>query len=141
MFKMIRAGIALWARRIEQHLLQAVVEHVARRARHLGPHHHQVALTIALPTHRHSQTPVQSPRTIDSDQPDFVNGLVKVHVKAILRKIGVQNRTQAAIWALSQAIPNALPGPAAHASRTAANVLTGDEVDGLSGSLPRSSTH
>src|SRR3954462_15314072 len=62
----------------EQHLLQAVVEHVAGRARHLGPHHHQLALTIALPTHRHSQTPVQSPSTIDSDQPDFVNGLLSV---------------------------------------------------------------
>src|SRR3954449_3588720 len=44
----------------EQHLLQAVVEHVARRARHLGPRHHQVALTIALPTHRHRQTPTRS---------------------------------------------------------------------------------
>src|SRR5215212_10645044 len=64
----------------EQHLLQAVVEHVARRARHLGPHHHQLALTIALPTHRHSQTPVQSPSTIDSDQPDFVNGLLAYDV-------------------------------------------------------------
>ena len=28
-------------------------------------------------------------------------GTVKVHVKAILRKIRVQNRTQAAIWAMS----------------------------------------
>src|SRR3954454_24485552 len=60
----------------DQHLLQPIVEHVTRRARHLGPHHHQVALTIALPTHRHSQTPVQSPRTTDSDQADFVNGLL-----------------------------------------------------------------
>src|SRR5262245_8273222 len=33
---------------------------------------------------------------------------VKVHVKAILRKIRVQNRTQAAIWALHhQTVPNA----------------------------------
>src|SRR3954470_4724797 len=61
----------------DQHLLQEVVEHVTRRARHLGPHHHQLALTIALPTHRHSQTPVQPPRTMDSDQPDFVNGLLR----------------------------------------------------------------
>src|SRR3954468_15365824 len=44
----------------DQHLLQAVVEHVARGARHLGPHHHQLALTIALPPHRHSQTPTRS---------------------------------------------------------------------------------
>src|SRR3954464_14359659 len=44
----------------DQHLLQAVVENVGGRARHLGPHHHQLALTIALPTHRHSQTPTRS---------------------------------------------------------------------------------
>ncbi len=31
---------------------------------------------------------------------DIMEATVKVHVKAILRKIGVQNRTQAAIWAL-----------------------------------------
>ncbi len=31
---------------------------------------------------------------------DIAEGTVKVHVKAILRKIKVQNRTQAAIWAL-----------------------------------------
>ena len=29
---------------------------------------------------------------------------VKVHVKAILRKIGVANRTQAAIWAMTNAV-------------------------------------
>jgi two-component system nitrate/nitrite response regulator NarL len=29
------------------------------------------------------------------------DGTVKVHLKAILKKIGVQNRTQAAVWALS----------------------------------------
>jgi two-component system, NarL family, nitrate/nitrite response regulator NarL len=59
---------------------------------------------------------------------DIAEATVKVHVKAILRKIGVQNRTQAAIWALSQDRPQALPGPAPHQSRTAANVLPGDEV-------------
>jgi DNA-binding NarL/FixJ family response regulator len=32
------------------------------------------------------------------------DGTVKVHLKAILKKIGVQNRTQAAIWAVSQGI-------------------------------------
>jgi two-component system, NarL family, nitrate/nitrite response regulator NarL len=31
---------------------------------------------------------------------DISDSTVKVHIKAILRKIGVQNRTQAAIWAL-----------------------------------------
>jgi two-component system nitrate/nitrite response regulator NarL len=33
---------------------------------------------------------------------------VKVHVKAILRKIGVANRTQAAIWATTNAVQIAL---------------------------------
>jgi DNA-binding NarL/FixJ family response regulator len=32
---------------------------------------------------------------------DIAEATVKVHVKAILRKIGVQNRTQAAIWAIN----------------------------------------
>jgi two-component system nitrate/nitrite response regulator NarL len=31
---------------------------------------------------------------------------VKVHVKAILRKIRVRNRTQAAIWAMHNGIPS-----------------------------------
>ena len=33
---------------------------------------------------------------------DAAEATVKVHIKAILRKIGVKNRTQAAIWALNQ---------------------------------------
>ena len=32
---------------------------------------------------------------------DIAEATVKVHVKAILRKIRVQNRTQAAIWAMN----------------------------------------
>jgi two-component system nitrate/nitrite response regulator NarL len=39
-------------------------------------------------------------------QVDAAEATVKVHVKAILRKIGVQNRTQAAIWALNQGAPH-----------------------------------
>jgi two-component system nitrate/nitrite response regulator NarL len=35
---------------------------------------------------------------------DIAEATVKVHVKAILRKIRVQNRTQAAIWGLNNAI-------------------------------------
>jgi two-component system nitrate/nitrite response regulator NarL len=51
---------------------------------------------------------------------EICEGTVKIHLKAILKKIGVQNRTQAAIWAVSQGIkhvgplhrdgPNPLPG-------------------------------
>jgi len=40
---------------------------------------------------------------------DIAEATVKVHVKAILRKIGVQNRTQAAIWGMSN---GSLPRPA-----------------------------
>lgn len=39
---------------------------------------------------------------------DIVEATVKVHIKAILRKIRVQNRTQAAIWAVSRLDP--VPG-------------------------------
>ena len=35
---------------------------------------------------------------------DIAEATVKVHVKAILRKIGVHNRTQAAIWAMSNGL-------------------------------------
>jgi two-component system, NarL family, nitrate/nitrite response regulator NarL len=34
------------------------------------------------------------------------DGTVKVHLKAILKKIGAQNRTQAAIWALNHGVAN-----------------------------------
>lgn len=36
---------------------------------------------------------------------DIAEATVKVHVKAILRKIRVQNRTQAAIWGMNHALP------------------------------------
>jgi two-component system nitrate/nitrite response regulator NarL len=36
---------------------------------------------------------------------DIAEATVKVHVKSILRKIGVHNRTQAAIWAMSNRSP------------------------------------
>src|SRR3954468_4616376 len=72
---------------------------------------------------------------------DLAEATVKVHVKAILRKIGVRNRTQAAIWALSQNRPQALPGPAPHQSRTASDVLPGEEVNGFSGPGPRCTPH
>jgi DNA-binding NarL/FixJ family response regulator len=45
---------------------------------------------------------------------DIAEATVKVHIKAILRKIRVQNRTQAAIWALSNEsqmhLETAIPG-------------------------------
>jgi len=36
---------------------------------------------------------------------DIAEATVKVHVKAILRKIRVQNRTQAAIWGMNNVLP------------------------------------
>ncbi len=41
---------------------------------------------------------------------DITEATVKVHVKAILRKIGVTNRTQAAMWA-SQRLPHRIGAP------------------------------
>jgi len=49
---------------------------------------------------------------------DIAESTVKVHLKAILRKIGARNRTQAAIWAIDRcrsapSAPNTLAAPAA----------------------------
>lgn len=43
-----------------------------------------------------------------ANQLDVAEATVKVHLKSILRKIGVQNRTQAAIWALGHGMGPAL---------------------------------
>jgi two-component system nitrate/nitrite response regulator NarL len=45
---------------------------------------------------------------------------VKVHLKSILRKLGVSNRTQAAIWAVNRAGPLAAPLSAGHLSTSTA---------------------
>ena len=67
---------------------------------------------------------------------DIAEATVKVHVKAILRKIGVRNRTQAAIWALSQDGPHT-----SHLSQTTSDVLSGGEANGFSGPAPRCTPH
>jgi two-component system, NarL family, nitrate/nitrite response regulator NarL len=41
-----------------------------------------------------------APNKVIAQRLNITEATVKVHVKAILRKIGVQNRTQAAIWAI-----------------------------------------
>lgn len=44
------------------------------------------------------------PNKVISRHRDITEATVKVHVKAILRKLNVQNRTQAAIWAINHGI-------------------------------------
>lgn len=46
------------------------------------------------------------PNKIIAYRLDISEATVKVHVKAILRKLTVQNRTQAAIWAVNQGLVN-----------------------------------
>ena len=45
-----------------------------------------------------------SPNKVIAGRLDISEATVKVHVKAILRKLGAQNRTQAAIWAVNNGI-------------------------------------
>ncbi|WP_300595916.1 response regulator transcription factor [Erythrobacter sp.] len=45
-----------------------------------------------------------SPNKVIAGHLDISEATVKVHVKAILRKLGAQNRTQAAIWAVKNGI-------------------------------------
>jgi two-component system nitrate/nitrite response regulator NarL len=56
------------------------------------------------------------------------DGTVKIHLKAILKKIGVRNRTQAAIWALSHGMRDIGP---CHDS----NPLCGASLHGASGTV------
>lgn len=51
---------------------------------------------------------------------------VKVHIKSILRKIGVKNRTQAAIWAISRGVLQTADAPVSAVA--AAGVPAGDRV-------------
>jgi len=51
------------------------------------------------------------PNKVISRQLGISEATVKVHVKAILRKVGVQNRTQAAIWAVGEKLPSASTQP------------------------------
>lgn len=44
------------------------------------------------------------PNKVISRMLEISEATVKVHVKAVLRKLGVQNRTQAAIWAVNRGI-------------------------------------
>jgi two-component system, NarL family, nitrate/nitrite response regulator NarL len=58
------------------------------------------------------------PNKIIARQFDITEATVKVHIKAILRKISVRNRTQAAVWAHSH-LTNTVHGPIANGSSRA----------------------
>ena len=52
---------------------------------------------------------------------DIAEATVKVHIKAILRKVQVQNRTQAAIWGVNHAFLAQAPNTSLAPSSTSAN--------------------
>jgi two-component system nitrate/nitrite response regulator NarL len=54
---------------------------------------------------------------------DIAEATVKVHVKAILRKIRVQNRTQAAIWGMNNAANSNSPPSISDVSRRLPNIV------------------
>ncbi|MEH6719118.1 MAG: response regulator transcription factor [Aurantimonas endophytica] len=70
---------------------------------------------------------------------------VKVHVKSILRKIGVSNRTQAAVWAMlnieAEAASSTTIEPVNENRMAVSSAIlrTGDPVDGRSELIPRRS--
>jgi len=51
------------------------------------------------------------PNKVISRRLTVTEATVKVHVKSILRKLGVMNRTQAAIWGMSRGLTDISPGP------------------------------
>src|SRR5450631_594848 len=67
----IEAGLA-------QKLLQTIVENMARRTRHLRPCPQEVALNLALTSHRHCRSRPESfyDRQTESADDNFVNGLI-----------------------------------------------------------------
>ena len=52
-----------------------------------------------------------APNKIIARQLDVAEATVKVHVKAILRRISVANRTQAAMWAVEHLSPTGSEDP------------------------------
>ena len=55
--------------------------------------------SVVLSGHKTSILMQGEPNKIIARQFDITEATVKVHIKAILRKICVRNRTQAAVWA------------------------------------------
>ena len=73
-----------------------------------------------------------SPNKVIAGHLDISEATVKVHVKAILRKLGAQNRTQAAIWAVNNGIE------LNQAELVAANEADAGKPDGWARNAPAS---
>ena len=74
---------------------------------------------------------------------DIAEATVKVHIKAILRKIRVQNRTQAAIWgmnngSLTRAVNSSLPSTSDVSGRLLKPVEVIPEIKQIAASIPLS---
>jgi two-component system, NarL family, nitrate/nitrite response regulator NarL len=72
---------------------------------------------------------------------EIAEATVKVHVKSVLRKIRVKNRTQAATWALTRCSSQGVPGDEPHAGAQQTPVGLGHASTGVSpdGELPGAS--
>ncbi|MFD1961126.1 LuxR C-terminal-related transcriptional regulator [Novosphingobium panipatense] len=67
---------------------------------------------------------------------DISEATVKVHVKAILRKLMVQNRTQAAIWAVNQGLVTNAGEFREYRDRVGADVLSPAIIDQITSKAP-----
>src|SRR5271155_2103570 len=83
-------------------VLQAIVERVSRRARHLRPPRHQIALNRLRSPHRHRSFPPCLDDNTESAELDFVNGL--------LRARGIAQRTFLFLTWHTSRMTGALPG-------------------------------
>lgn len=102
---------------------------------HVSNRGSSVVGSCAMPTAEDSIDPRLSPRQrsilsclIDGDSNkciarriDIAEATVKVHIKAILRKIQVENRTQAAIWGINHALSAGAPNTSLAPLSTPAN--------------------
>lgn len=92
----------------EKVLPSALLDHLADRSVMPGPSGKSGADLVKLLSEREIETLrcliMGYPNKVIAHRLDISEATVKVHVKAILRKLMVQNRTQAAIWAVNNGV-------------------------------------
>ncbi len=81
------------------------------------------------------------PNKVISRELSISEATVKVHVKAVLRKLGVANRTQAAIWAAAQGLQSLAPEGSASSSPGGVDALTMDRAVKISGAASKDSAN